>query len=140
NTAIQSGMHEKLVPFYFFETPQRDILHDDHLLTSEDWTSSIRLKRLFSGINKKNIVVMIYSDAGALKNNYDPDRVSRTLAFIDQLHHLAAYIVWVNPAPENRWPGTNAEPISLGIPMYETERSAVVTAISVLKGKAPVST
>jgi uncharacterized protein with von Willebrand factor type A (vWA) domain len=139
NTAKLSEIHERLKPLYFYELPQMDAIMDDYIVVSEDWTKSFRIKKLFSGLNKKNIVVMIYSDAGSLKNNYDEERIEKTRSFINYLHQQTAYIAWLNPAPKNRWKETNAAPLSNEVRMFETERRALESAIEALKGKLTVN-
>ncbi len=139
HSAIQSELHKHLSPLYFTEVPDFDLSYDDYVVSTEDWRETFRLRKLFSDFNKKNIVVMIYSDAGALKNNFDTERQRRTIDFVNFLNQQTAYVVWINPAPKSRWTDTNAAMIGKQVPMFEAERSAVVSAIAALRGKYSVT-
>ena len=139
-TARLSNVHKKVGPWYFYEVPKKNA--GDYVVNSEDYTRSISLRKLLTTkdernkfILKKNVVVLIYSDCGALARATDKERVTETTAFINYLHQCTSYIAWLNPAPRSRWPWTNAEKISKLVPMFETTRGDLENAISALKGR-----
>jgi uncharacterized protein with von Willebrand factor type A (vWA) domain len=134
-TAKLSDVHSRLEPYYFNRLPLSDLPTDDYIFTSEDWTRSFTMRKMFSKFNRKDIVVLIYSDAGALRDELDPDRVLRTRQFVRRLYDLTGYIAWLNPAPMNRWEGSNAGLISGELPMFEANRNGLENAIAALKGK-----
>jgi uncharacterized protein with von Willebrand factor type A (vWA) domain len=135
NTAKESELHAKLVPWFFYQVPEWDEKRNDYLVRNEDWTETISLRKLFFRLNKKDIVVLLYSDAGALKEDENSERIGQTIKFIRHLYHHCAYIAWLNPAPKYRWQETNAQSISAEVPMFETNRNEVENAIAALKGK-----
>lgn len=135
-TARESDAHADLRPFYFNQYPSYDETADDDSVTNEDFTKSYLLKRLFAPYPKKDIVVLIYSDAGALKNELDPESVRATQEFIRRLSRLTAYTAWLNPAPAHRWTGNNAAFLSAMLPMFETSRNGLDGAIAALKGRS----
>jgi uncharacterized protein with von Willebrand factor type A (vWA) domain len=124
-------------PWYFFNAPvaKKDI---GYFLFDEESQNTKSLSALFSGINKRNIVVLIYSDAGALKNDFEQGRIEQTKAFLTELYKRTAYVSWLNPAPRYRWEGTNAGELRKMVPMFESTRGNVESAVSALKGKIQV--
>jgi hypothetical protein len=135
-TAEESQAHGELPPFYFNQYPNVDEVDEDDIVTNDDWTRSVALKRLFAPYPKKDIVVLIYSDAGALQKELHPERVQATQEFIRRLSRLSAYVAWLNPAPSHRWPDTNAGRLAATLPMFETSRNGLDGAIAALKGRS----
>lgn len=138
NTAREGELHTELEPRYFFKIPRFDEKKNDYILANEDGTRTIGLRKLFFKLNRKDIVVLIYSDAGALKNEQNDSRVEQTIRFIRNLYQQTGYIAWINPASKIRWEGTNAEQINKEVPMFETTRKDIESAIAALKGKLTV--
>lgn len=137
-TAKLSDLHPQLVPWYFYQLPQKDEKLNDYTVRNEDWTRTSNLRKLFAKLNKKDIVVLIYSDAGTLKDQLDIERCEKTIKFIRHLYLNTGYLAWLNPAPKNRWKETNAELISEYVPMFETNKADVENAIAALKGKLSI--
>lgn len=122
-------------PLYFRDLPRYDAYNKDYFLMAGDEGKKIALRKLFSGLHRKDIAVLIYSDAGALLQDDDAERLEHTRAFLAQLYGFCARISWINPAPRERWDDTNAGILSQELPMFDTGRNAVEQAIAVLKGK-----
>jgi len=137
--ARDSEMHPDVCPLYFNKVPEKRSNSNDYLLTNKNWTKNIILKNLFANKIRNNIVILIYSDAGALYDNLDMERVNQTKRFISYLYKNSSYIAWINPAPKNRWSGTNASYIKEEIPMFENSRTEIENAMSALKGKLTIS-
>lgn len=140
SAAVSSNMYPGLVPLYFNKVPAINGNNGDYLLTNEDGTFHNTLGKLFAPYFKKNIVVLLYSDAGALKNEMDEKRIQETRKFIHHLYQKTGYLAWLNPAPKNRWQGTNAGILQEDITMFETNnsktgRSEFENAMAALKGK-----
>jgi uncharacterized protein with von Willebrand factor type A (vWA) domain len=133
--AKEGELHKTLEPWYFQQLPEQDEQTGDYSFINEDWTQTASLRKLFAKLNKRDIVVMIYSDAGALNNEWDPERIRNTQAFLRRLNSITAYVAWINPAPKERWKNTNAGEIESIVPMFETTRTDIENAISILKGK-----
>ncbi|MCS3802123.1 hypothetical protein [Niastella sp. OAS944] len=138
--AISSNMYPGLEPLYFNKVPAKDKQRNDYLLFNEDVTAFKTLGKLFAPYFKKDIVVLLYSDAGAFKKETDEDRLKDTKAFINHLYRKSGYLAWLNPAPKERWSGTNAGKLNKEVPMFETGnsktgRSEFERAMAALKGK-----
>jgi uncharacterized protein with von Willebrand factor type A (vWA) domain len=118
-TALRGGRLGKTVIHYFHNCPSEQ-LHQDTL-------DHPRYKR---------IVVLIFSDAGAARGNYSPERVDSTAQWFTALRRRARYVAWINPMPHQRWRGTTAEAIARFVPMFTIDRSGIDNAISVLRGHA----
>lgn len=79
--------------------------------------------------------VLVVSDAGAARGNFDPERVEQTQLFIQQIKGFVRRYAWLNPMPNKRWPGTTAAEIAHLIPMFEMSRHGLDAAISTLRGR-----
>ncbi len=139
-SAEESQAHGQLQPYYFNQYPNVDDSTGDDLVTNDNWTRSVPLRRLFAPYPRKDIVVLIYSDAGALHKEFQPERVEATQQFIRRLSRLSAYVAWLNPAPFHRWPATNAVLLASLLPMFETSRNGLDGAIAALKGRSIIKT
>lgn len=130
-SATQSGLHGVVKPYSFYNIPLFDEDKNDHILSAGN--GSYTLKQIFGQRNRNNIAVLIYSDAGALRGNYNEERIADTTRFIKQLQSLTAYVTWLNPLPAYRWSDTSA--VAVEVPMYECNRNGFENAINSLKGK-----
>lgn len=133
-TASRSHVHINVRPWYFSTIPHRKKT-DDYLVYDESFINPKGIRQLFGSRGRRNIVVLLYSDAGALKNNFDVERIMETEHFLHFLNRQAGYTAWLNPAPKERWSATNAEKIKEMIPMFDTTRTDVEKLMSALKGK-----
>jgi hypothetical protein len=109
------------------------ILMSTYILMWLDCKPVLSLKS-WATINERT-AVLIVSDAGAARGNFDLERVERTQAFIAQLSQVVRYYVWLNPMPSHRWPETSASKIAHLMPMFELSRSGLEAAISALRGQ-----
>ncbi|MEJ0029962.1 MAG: hypothetical protein WDO15_06170 [Bacteroidota bacterium] len=123
----------EVTPWFFYRTPARK--KGEFILEAEDEKEKRTLSDLFAGINKKNIVVLIYSDAGSLVNETEGKRLQKTKDFLDDLSRRTAYVSWLNPAPRYRWENTNAMDLEEEVSMFETTRTDLENSIAALKGK-----
>ena len=146
NSAWQSTLHSNKTAFYFYNLPERNGGEDDvdYIFSNEQKTLTYSALNLFSNLNKKNIVTLIYSDAGAFRGTMDettPMRVDETRLFLKFLLKKTANTVWINPAPKMRWKKTAAEGISQAfaeVPMFEATATGIEQAVNALKGKMSV--
>lgn len=137
-TAKLSDLHTEAKPWYFYKAPQKTAEIDDYILASEEGTRAVTLNELFARLDKKNILVLIYSDAGCLEKDDDDERLARLRAFINHLYNRVAYLAWLNPAPAARWANTNAAYLLEDVPMFTTGRAGIINSISALRGKAMI--
>lgn len=87
-----------------------------------------------------NVGLLIFSDAGAVRGRFNPQRIKQTAEFLDRAHGPFKPIVWINPMPRERWQGTSAEALSkqTGLSVFPLERELLVRAIDVLRGERQV--
>lgn len=83
------------------------------------------------------VPILIISDGGAAKGQYEPERIKDTVEALDQLKRFSSRIAWLNPLPAKRWEGTSAEPINrmLEGSMCEANPAGFMRAINILRGK-----
>jgi uncharacterized protein with von Willebrand factor type A (vWA) domain len=125
HTATRSARFRQTNPYYFHNCPHTHVYSDPH------HQEGITLSQL--PLTPRWTVVMIFSDAGALRGGHNPQRVTLTAQFLAQLQPLVNQITWLNPVPRQRWLGTAAKIATL-VPMFELDRSGFQGAIDVLRG------
>lgn len=137
SAALESRLHTTAKPLFFYEVPSVSNQGGDYSVLNEDYSTLTTFRNLFKGLAKRNIVVLMYSDCGALKGISDPERLTATKHFINFLGEQASYLSWLNPAPKNRWKNTNAEHLNnYGIPMFEcSKREDIEDAVAALNGR-----
>lgn len=114
-----SNKNNQVAIYYFtnYPLPAREkTFVDFHLFTSSTHTHSKTLSELRKDIGK-NTNILFFSDAGALDNKPNQNRVQYTWQFIQQLQNLTQHIVWLNPLPAKKWENTAASFLSLMINM-----------------------
>jgi len=127
-TALRGGRLGSADIYYFHNCPI-DYLYRDRYHQEGEAISSI-LDRI-----SERTAVLIFSDGGAARGGYSPDRVELTEEFLEQLKTKVRYIAWLNPMPESRWEGTTAGEIAGMVPMFAVSRSGLQSAINVLRGR-----
>jgi uncharacterized protein with von Willebrand factor type A (vWA) domain len=145
-SAFQSGLHLEIKPWYFHDVPDKvgEKKASDYLLFNEEETEAKTLAQLFMNLNKKNIVTLVYGDAGALSpGDYglQKEREKNTIEFLRYLLRNTAYTAWLNPAPRHRWQHTMAETVSNAFPeagMFEANGTGFEQAINALRGKITI--
>jgi Caspase domain len=60
--------------------------------------------------------VLIVSDAGAARGNFDQERVDNTKVWIEELQQSVRYFAWLNPMPSECWKQTTAGEIARFVP------------------------
>ncbi|MBC7934516.1 MAG: hypothetical protein H7Y86_04030 [Rhizobacter sp.] len=146
-SALQSGTHLDIIPYYFEEIPaQAGSAHNpDYSLMNEEETETFKLSSLFRKFSKKNIVSLVYGDAGAIRGTRKEASLIReqeTIEFLRYLLRKTGYTAWLNPAPKHRWSNTPAEKISKAFPqvsMLEANSIGIEQAVNVLKGKIAIN-
>ncbi len=82
--------------------------------------------------------VLIISDAGAARGDYDGDRVEETGRSLFLIRNRTPRMAWINPVRPDRWPGTTAMEIARMIPMFPLTRPGLEACVNTLRGMAPV--
>ena len=128
-TAYQGGRLTPAGIYYFHNCPMGHLYHDP------DHQHAESIDQVLNHLKTEYTSILIFSDAGAARSRWNPERLRSTQIFLNQLKHTVRYIVWLNPMPRKRWSGTTAEPISSWVPMFELDRRGLDTAIRVLRGQ-----
>ena len=128
-TAMHGGKLAKADIYFFHNCPIQYLYRDPYHQEAE------AIANLLSGLHSEHTGVLIFSDAGAARGAFNPERFELTAEFLGQLRQQFRYIAWLNPMPRRRWTGTAAEIAKL-VPMFELSRQGLNQAINVLRGKS----
>ncbi|MDX2246172.1 MAG: hypothetical protein SF052_05325 [Bacteroidia bacterium] len=112
-SARQGGGHPDAEVYYFRNHPQ------GYLYKNRNQVEGFARTRIWLKNRSPYTSVLIFSDAGAARGNFNPLRVQETTVFLRELKSFIGKITWLNPVPAYRWPGTTAEEIAKQVPMYE---------------------
>jgi hypothetical protein len=128
---LLSGTAQTAETYYFTNYPvERD--EGLRLFTSEQFNNSISLFQALQNLKNQDIIV-IFSDAGAAKGEYDSDQVRVLTMLIEQLKKQTAKVIWMNPLPEDCWKRTTAEYLALLVNMFPANESGFQEAIRLLR-------
>jgi hypothetical protein len=94
--------------FYFNNFPEGHLYNDPRMASSTSFGG-------FADGPRRNILII--SDAGAARGNFNDQRIKFTLKFLRSLekHRIA----WINPMPRARWMDTSAELIAFHTDMFD---------------------
>jgi uncharacterized protein len=127
-TAQRGGRLRQTRVFYFHDYPEEYLYRHPALLNAQPMSD------VLEEIGER-AVVLIVSDAGAARGNFDQERVESTQVWIKQLQQSVRYFAWLNPMPNECWRHTTAGEIARLLPMFEMSRQGMNAAISVLRGR-----
>lgn len=127
-TAQRGGRLRQTRVFYFHDYPDEYLYRHLALLNAQP------ISEVLEEIGER-AVVLIVSDGGAARGNFDQDRVESTKLWIEQLQQSVRYCAWLNPMPNDWWQHTTAGEIARLLPMFEMSRQGMNAAISVLRGR-----
>ncbi|MUG93172.1 hypothetical protein F7734_12310 [Scytonema sp. UIC 10036] len=127
-TAQRGGRLRTTNVFYFHDYP------DEYLYRHPAMLDAKLVSKAFEDVGER-AVVLIVSDAGAARGNFDQERVDSTKAWIEQLQQSVRYFAWLNPMPSESWRQTTAGEIASFVPMFEMSPQGMNAAISVLRGR-----
>jgi len=126
-TARRGGRLRRAGVYYFHDYPDGYMYRDSTRLEAQ------LIPDVLAAIGER-AAVLVVSDAGAARGHFDSERLERTRTFIQQLTQYVRRHAWLNPMPNDRWPGTTAGEIALLVPMFEMSRRGLDAAISALRG------
>ncbi|MDY6783722.1 MAG: hypothetical protein SW833_14470 [Cyanobacteriota bacterium] len=132
-TAQRGGRLRQTRVFYFHDYPDEYLYRHPALLEAQPMSEVLEEMG-------DRAAVLIVSDAGAARGNFDRERVESTEDWIGQLQQSRRYCAWLNPMPEESWPNTTASEIARLLPMFEMSRQGMSAAINVLRGRYFVET
>lgn len=127
-TAIHGGRLSKAGIYYFHNCPNQYLYQDPYHQIAEP------ISEVLSGLHSEYTGILIFSDAGAARGAFNPERLKLTTDFLAQLQQKFRYIAWLNPLPRDRWIGTAGEIAKL-VPMFPLSRQGLNQAINVLRAK-----
>lgn len=127
-SALRGGRLHAAGVYYFHNAP----LH--YLYTDPARLHGLPVEQVLSQL-AENTAVLIFSDAGAARRSYHIDRILQIERFLQVLKRQVRYCAWLNPMPNDRWPGSSAAEIARFIPMFELSRPGLEGAISALRGQ-----
>jgi len=79
--------------------------------------------------------LLIISDAGVAKGNYNENRVTATEYFLAKCRQHTLKIAWLNPMPEDRWDIPTAFLIREYVQMFEANAQGIKKAVALWRGK-----
>jgi uncharacterized protein with von Willebrand factor type A (vWA) domain len=127
-TAERGGRLRQTRVFYFHDYAEEYLYRHPALLNAQP------IDEVLVEVGER-AVVLIVSDAGAARGNFDLERVKWTQKWIEQLQQSVQYVAWLNPMPRESWQHTTAGEIKRFVPMFEMSRQGMNRAISVLRGR-----
>lgn len=127
-TAQRGGRLRTINVFYFHDYP------DEYLYRHPAMLDAKPVSEVFKEMGEQ-ATVLIISDAGAARGNFDQKRVDSTKVWIEQLQQSVRYFAWLNPMPSECWSQTTAGQIASFVPMFEMSSQGMNTAINVLRGR-----
>jgi uncharacterized protein with von Willebrand factor type A (vWA) domain len=127
-TAERGGRLRQTSVFYFHDYADEYLYRHPALLNAQ------LVDEVLAEVGER-AVVLIVSDAGAARGNFDAERVKRTQEWMERLQQSVRYIAWLNPMPNESWLHTTAGEISQFVPMFEMSHQGMNAAIGVLRGR-----
>ncbi|MGD0609343.1 MAG: VWA domain-containing protein [Streptosporangiaceae bacterium] len=79
--------------------------------------------------------ILVISDAGAARRQFDIVRLLDTVALVKALRAVSGGVAWLNPAPPGWWPRTTAGQLARYVPMFELSRRGLGQAVDALRGR-----
>jgi len=128
-TALQGGRLTQVRIYYFHNCPGGYLYRDPYQQTADS------IEQMLQSIASDYAGILIVSDAGAAHGGYNPQRLTLTERFLQQVSQRVRYLAWLNPMPQPRWTGTTAAAIAQRVPMFEFDRAGLDAAIGVLRGQ-----
>jgi hypothetical protein len=97
-------------------------------------TVPLSLDRILAGIAGYTAVLVI-SDAGAARRQFDMVRSLDTVALLKALRARSGGVAWLNPVPADRWRETTAGQVARYVPMFPFTRQGLYRAVDALRGR-----
>jgi uncharacterized protein with von Willebrand factor type A (vWA) domain len=128
-TVLRGGRLGRAGVYYFYNCPVQYLYHDSYHQEAE------RIEDILNRLRPERTSALIFSDAGAARGGFNPERIKLTEMFLGQIRKRLRYIAWLNPMPHSRWSGTTAGKIACLVPMFEFSRQGLDDALDVLRGR-----
>jgi uncharacterized protein with von Willebrand factor type A (vWA) domain len=79
--------------------------------------------------------VLVVSDAGAARGQFDLLRLLDTVALLKALRVSSSGVAWLNPVPAPRWTRSTAGQVARYVPMFSFTRPGLYQAVEALRGR-----
>ena len=122
-TAYESGRFHQTWVYYFCNYPGQYLYQDSHCLQGQP------IEAILPQLHPNYAGVLVVSDGGAIRGNFNPVRLRRTQEFIAELKRYTDKLSWLNPLPPHRWHKTTAGAIAKEIPMFELNQTGFEAAL-----------
>lgn len=114
--------------YYFHDCPEA------YLFKTPGLSQPIKIGEALT-VPRTGLGILIVSDAGAARGDFDRKRVEKTEAFLNDLKRITPRMAWLNPVPPHRWAMSTASEINqLSSPMFPLTREGLEDAVKVLRG------
>lgn len=123
--------------FYFQNLPVLGENNQHILYTNSQFTDCISLEYVLDQLkaHHRELGILIISDGGAARGNFNPKRVDSTYEFLQLLYNTSNHVAWLNPIPTERWKKSTVRYTSKVVPMFETDKKGIQKAVQYLRGK-----
>lgn len=88
---------------------------DDYLYDWRSPSQAIPLAQVLARMHPRRTVVLIWSEAGAMHQQNLSEHRQGVMTFLTRLMPCVRTLIWLNPLPPQRWLGTLAQEIALGL-------------------------
>lgn len=109
-------------------------LRDGRVYDEPALTASRPFEQVLAGMTATTAVLVI-SDAGAARRQFDIARLAATIALVKALRAGSAGVAWLNPVPGERWARTTAGQVARHVPMFPFTRPGLYQAVDTLRGR-----
>ncbi len=128
-TALYESSIEQVDVFYFHNVPGEHVYADPHL------TKPVPRDQMLAQCTSDSSVLIV-SDAGAARGYRKLPRIQATTEALFHLKQQTALIAWLNPMPQDRWPGASAQIIAHLAPMFQMNLDGFNNAIDIVRGQS----
>ncbi|MEO0853822.1 MAG: hypothetical protein AAFY15_10020, partial [Cyanobacteria bacterium J06648_11] len=90
----------------------------DEVYADPTMRNIVPLESALATQTRERAVALVFSDAGAARGGYSPQRVRATQRFLSRLRESVREVVWLNPCPEDVWLESTAIDIECHVQMY----------------------
>lgn len=142
DTPVVEGDYEILKPFIGTLMPSLDNIlseiqpsYNGQVYRKANLLEPIDIHEFLNNLTPGTAVIVI-SDAGAARRNYDPARLLDTISFLKALKGFAPDYIWLNPLNERYWKNSTAEQIARHLPMFQLDINGMYQAVNTLRGQS----
>ncbi len=130
NHAKDKGQFQAVGTFYF-----RNYV-DQKLYADPECWKAIAVDDFLAGDPAPHRIAVFFSDAGAARGGFNPQRCQATRDFIQQLKPMVKQVCWLNPCAEESWQVNTAAFIRQELPMFACDLPSWQSLMRNLRGQA----